>query len=128
MAAIDPAADPRNLTLMALAAVFLGFSSATQDIVIDAYRIESTDPELQAIMSSTYIAGYRIAMIVAGAGALFLASYFGTEPGHYDYTAWRSTYLAMAFSILGLKIGVTVRGIDCCAKSYPDFIKAIMIS
>ena len=97
MAAIDPAADPGNLTLMAFAAVFLGFSSATQDIVIDAYRIESTDAELQAIMSSTYIAGYRVAMIVAGAGALFLASYFGTEPGHYDYTAWRSTYLAMAF-------------------------------
>ena len=92
MAMIDPAADPENLTVMALAAVFLGFSSATQDIVIDAYRIESAESELQAMMSSSYIAGYRIAMIVAGAGALFLASYFGTEAGAYRYAAWRSTW------------------------------------
>ncbi|MGR9105648.1 MAG: AmpG family muropeptide MFS transporter [Gammaproteobacteria bacterium] len=103
MAMIDPAADSRNLTIMALAAVFLGFSSATQDIVIDAYRIESGDRDLQAMMSSAYIAGYRIGMIVAGAGALFLASYFGTEPDAYSYAAWRSTYLVMACTmVLGL--------------------------
>lgn len=100
MAMIDPATGTRSLTVMALAAVFLGFSSATQDIVIDAYRIESVDTNLQAMMSSCYIAGYRIGMIVAGAGALFLASYFGTEPGAYHYEAWRSTYLIMALTML----------------------------
>jgi PAT family beta-lactamase induction signal transducer AmpG len=103
MATVDPAAGSRNLTVMALAAVFLGFSSATQDIVIDAYRIESANSELQAMMSSSYIAGYRIGMIIAGAGALFLASHFGSEPGAYSYTAWRSTYLVMA---LGMSVGV----------------------
>ena len=68
MALIDPAQGQTSLTMMALAAVLLGFSSATQDIVIDAYRIESADVSLQALMSSTYIAGYRIGMLVAGAG------------------------------------------------------------
>ncbi|MCI0668744.1 MAG: MFS transporter [Methylococcaceae bacterium] len=103
MAMIDPAADSRNLMVMALAAVFLGFSAATQDIVIDAYRIESADPDLQAMMSSSYIAGYRVGMIAAGAGALFLASHFGTEAGAYSYAAWRYTYLIMA---LGMLLGV----------------------
>lgn len=99
MAMIDPA-TATSLSLMALAAVFLGFSSATQDIVIDAYRIESANRDLQAMMSSSYIAGYRIGMIVAGAGALLLASYFGTQAQAYSYPAWRSTYLIMALTML----------------------------
>ena len=96
MALIDPAQGHTSLTMMALAAVLLGFSSATQDIVIDAYRIESADVSLQALMSSTYIAGYRIGMLVAGAGALFLASDFGSTRDAYDYQAWQSAYLIMA--------------------------------
>lgn len=100
MGSIDPAAGQQNLTLMALAAVLLGFSSATQDIVIDAYRIEAVETRLQAMMSSTYIAGYRLGMIVAGAGALFLAAWLGSEKGHYLYTAWRWTYFAMAATML----------------------------
>ncbi len=94
MALVDPAQG--HLTAMALAAVLLGFSSATQDIVIDAYRIESADVSLQALMSSTYIAGYRIGMLVSGAGALFLASAFGSAKGAYDYQAWQEAYLIMA--------------------------------
>ncbi len=85
---------------MALAAVALGFSSATQDIVIDAYRIESAETRLQALMSSTYIAGYRIGMVVSGAGALYLASWLGSEKSHYVYEAWRLTYFAMAAVML----------------------------
>lgn len=117
MALIDPAAGPHSLTLMAVAAVFLGFSSATQDIVIDAYRIEAADQNLQAMMSSSYIAGYRIGMIVAGAGALLLANYFGTELGAYQYDAWRSTYLIMAMAmsvglITTLTVSEPVRGSD----------------
>jgi len=89
--------DPQDgLTTMALAAVLLGFSSATQDVVIDAFRIESANPRLQAMLSSTYIAGYRVAMIAAGAGALYLAQYFGSTKELYNYEAWRNTYLCMA--------------------------------
>ena len=96
MAMIDPDQGQNSLTMMALAAVLLGFSSATQDIVIDAYRIESADVSLQALMSSSYIAGYRIGMLVSGAGTLFLASDFGSAMGAYDYLAWQSAYLLMA--------------------------------
>jgi len=100
MALTDPAAGESALTVMAFAAVALGFSSATQDIVIDAYRIESAPTEEQAMTSSTYIAGYRIGMIVAGAGALYLATYFGSTKEAYSYTAWMYTYAAMATVML----------------------------
>jgi len=98
MAFINPAED--TLTAMAWAAVLLGFSSATQDIVLDAYRIESAESELQALMSSSYIAGYRIGMLIAGAGALFLASYLGSTMVEYNYSAWKYSYLAMALMML----------------------------
>ena len=94
MAFVDPASG--TLAMMAWAAVMLGFSSATQDVVIDAYRIESAESDLQALMSSSYIAGYRIGMIIAGAGALFLASYWGSTMNNYNYLAWQGTYIAMA--------------------------------
>ena len=100
MSLTDPASGQSALTQMALAAVLLGFSSATQDVVIDAYRIEAAPADLQALMSSTYIAGYRIGMLVAGAGALFLAGSLGSEPGAYNYEAWRTTYLVMALVML----------------------------
>lgn len=96
MAFTDPASGGSSLTVMALGAVALGFSSATQDIVIDAYRIECAPADEQAMISSTYIAGYRIGMIVAGAGALYLASYFGTTKEEYSYDAWMMTYAVMA--------------------------------
>jgi MFS transporter, PAT family, beta-lactamase induction signal transducer AmpG len=99
MALVNPAGGGNSLTCMALAAVLLGFSSATQDIVIDAYRIECVDSSLQALLSSVYIAGYRIGMLVAGAGSLFLASFFGTSKEAYSYSAWCSTYLAMAVAM-----------------------------
>ena len=103
MAMQDPSSGGSSLTYMAVAAVLLGFSSATQDIVIDAYRIESAEIKLQALMSSTYIAGYRLGMLTAGAGALYLASWFGSDSGQYLYTAWRFTYLGMAaFMLVGI--------------------------
>ncbi len=108
MAFIDPATST-TLVAMAWAAVFLGFSSATQDIVIDAYRIEAVDSDLQALMSSTYIAGYRIGMLLAGAGALFLASYFGSTMDNYSYQAWQWTYLAMAsVMLIGVITTITI--------------------
>lgn len=96
MAMIDPA---QGLTGMAVAVVLLGFSSASQDIVIDAYRIEVVKKEYQAAMSAMYIAGYRIGMLVSGAGGLYLASYFGIE-NQYSYEAWQITYFIMAMIML----------------------------
>lgn len=107
MAIIDPSVSEKNLSLMALAAVLLGFSSATQDIAIDAFRIESANADLQAILASTYIAGYRIGMIVAGAGSLFLAESFGSKMGAYSHVAWMKTYFIMALC-MGVGIVTTL--------------------
>jgi PAT family beta-lactamase induction signal transducer AmpG len=107
MSQINPALGEEQLILMAFAAIFLGFSSATQDIVIDAYRIESADASLQALMSSTYIAGYRIGMLASGAGALVLASQLGSVVGSYSYSAWHWTYIGMAL-FMGVGIITTL--------------------
>ena len=82
----------------AVGSVLIAFSSASQDIVIDAYRIESAPQKMQGALSSMYIAGYRIAMLVAGAGSLLLASYLGVEV--YDTNVWKTVYLTMAFLML----------------------------
>jgi PAT family beta-lactamase induction signal transducer AmpG len=103
MALIDPSSSDSALTLMAFAAVALGFSSATQDIVIDAYRIEAVSSELQALMSSMYISGYRLGMIVAGAGTLLLAGWFNSAELEYSYDAWRLAYLCM---VAAMAIGI----------------------
>ncbi len=100
MAMTNPAASDHSLAIMALGALLLGFSSATQDIVIDAYRIESAERQLQALMAATYVAGYRIGMIVAGAGALFLAAGLGSAKDSYSYSAWQTTYFIMAAVML----------------------------
>ena len=79
----------------------LAFFSATQDILIDAFRIESASQSLQGPLSSMYIAGYRVAMLVAGAGSLWLASFFGTEI--YDQNVWKKVYLIMSiFMFIGV--------------------------
>lgn len=103
MSSVDPQTNVDSLTVMAIGAVLLGFSSATQDIVIDAYRIESADKDMQSILSATYIAGYRIGMLTAGAGGLFLASYFGSTKELYSFSAWSNTYLVM---IVVMMVGV----------------------
>lgn len=100
MAMTDPAQGQSSLVQMAIGAVLLGFSAATQDIVIDAYRIELAEASMQSALAATYNAGYRIAMIVAGAGALFLASGFGSEKESYIYQAWQYTYFIMAAIML----------------------------
>lgn len=104
MAMTNPQVGIRSsLEMMALFAVVLGFASATQDIAIDAFRIESDTQDMQALLSSTYIAGYRIGMIVAGAGALVIASQLGSTAENYNYEAWRTTYFVMAATmIIGL--------------------------
>lgn len=75
-----------NLGVVAVFAVCIGFASATQDIVIDAWRIEAAEAERQGMMAASYQWGYRIAQIVAGALALALADAFG----------WALSYTVMA--------------------------------
>ncbi len=104
MASVDPI---YGLSTMAFGAVALGFSSATQDVVIDAYRIECAEPKAQALLSSSYIAGYRIGMVVAGAGGLYLAYLFGSRPEAYIYSAWQKTYLLMAL-VMGVGVLTTL--------------------
>ena len=109
MAHSDPG-TPQGLAAMAVGAVALGFSSATQDIVIDAYRIEAADKSMQALLSSAYVAGYRVGMLVAGAVALYLAAWFGTTANDYRYDAWKWTYLCMAATMLvGVATTLAVR-------------------
>ncbi len=79
--------DPSTGALeIAVAAVAVAFLSATQDIVVDAYRTDSLHDDERGKGSATYVIGYRVAMIVAGAGALMLA----------DHITWRAVYLIMA--------------------------------
>ncbi|MGH1431187.1 MAG: AmpG family muropeptide MFS transporter [Neptuniibacter sp.] len=89
-----------DLEHMAMLAIVVALSSATQDIVIDAYRIESAGERLQAAMAATYMAGYRIAMIVAGAGALAVAAWAAADSNLYDPAAWKVAYLSMAACML----------------------------
>lgn len=90
--------DPKNQTLqMALLSVFVAFFSATQDIVIDAYRRESLRDEELGIGATLSVYGYRIAMLVSGAAALGMATRLG----------WSNTYLVMA-GIMGLGLIVTL--------------------
>ena len=91
--------DPsKNLFYTAVGIVFIAFASATQDIVIDAFRIESESIEKQGALSSMYLAGYRIAMIVSGAGSLWLATYFGVEV--YSQDTWKKVYQIMGCLML----------------------------
>ena len=110
MAASDPAGGA--LGAMAAGAVLLGFSSATQDIAIDACRIEMApgDAAMQSAMSATYTVGYRIGMICSGAGSLKLASYLGSTKEHYLYGAWQQSYWLMAaLSLVGIATTLWMR-------------------
>lgn len=110
MAFSNPALGQAYLYQMAVGAVLLGFSAATQDIVIDAYRIELAETQIQTVLAATYNAGYRIGMIIAGAGALFLAASLGTAKGNYIYSAWKITYLAMAaVMLIGILTTLVIR-------------------
>ncbi|MCU4674915.1 MFS transporter [Catenovulum sp. 2E275] len=94
-------ANPQTLLwLFCILALAVAFSSATQDIVIDAFRIDSAPQELQAAMAATYLAGYRIAMIVSGAGSLVLAAWFAPNETQFSNLAWQSTYMVMALLVL----------------------------
>jgi PAT family beta-lactamase induction signal transducer AmpG len=103
----DPATELGTMVLLAL---LVAFSSATQDIAIDAWRIEATALEYQGAMSAAYQLGYRIALIVAGAGCLFLAAEYG----------WQVAYLAMAgLALIGILTTLSVPEPDSSSRGAP---------
>ena len=105
MAFNDPQQSLQPVVWCALA---VAFGSATQDIALDAFRIESADADHQAALAASYQTGYRLAMIWAGAGVLWLASRAETAPvagavnaaQAYQHGAWQTAYLVMAASML----------------------------
>jgi len=82
-----------------LFAFLTAFAAASQDVTIDGWRIDAAPIERQGMMSAVYQFGYRLAMLCAGAGALYLA----------DFASWRAAYLAMA--------GLTLVGMGACLLS-----------
>ena len=91
MASVDPAED---IYIMAALAVFVAFASASQDIVLDAYRIENFSDEEQGAGAATFVFGYRLGVLFSGAIALFLA----------EGLSWGTVYVIMSFGAL---IGIT---------------------
>ena len=93
--------DPQqSLQPVVWGALAVAFGSATQDIALDAYRIESAGSERQAALSATYQTGYRLAMIWAGAGVLWIAARAEVSgAGAYQHGAWQVAYLVMAASM-----------------------------
>src|ERR1051326_266899 len=87
----DPAHAP---WLVALAALLVATASATQDIVIDAFRIESLNENEQAAGMASYVAAYRVGMLVSSAGALYVVSGFETL-GFTKSGAWSAGYAVM---------------------------------
>ena len=98
MAWLDPQVALEPLVWCALV-VALG--SATQDIALDAFRIESADTQHQAALAATYQTGYRFAMIWSGAGVLWVAARAsGADENVYQQGAWQTAYLVMAASMV----------------------------
>lgn len=83
MALTDPA---QQRWLVALWAIIAAFGSATQDIAVDAYRVEAVEPHQQGAMAASYVTGYRVAVLAAGAGALHIAA----------FSNWTAAYGVMA--------------------------------
>jgi PAT family beta-lactamase induction signal transducer AmpG len=92
----DPIAAP---AMIALGALIVAAASATQDIVIDAFRVESLPENEQAAGAASYVAAYRVAMLVSSAGALFLVSGFQSI-GFSRQGGWSASYMVMAALVL----------------------------
>lgn len=100
MAFYDPAT---HLHVLVGFALLTAFASATQDIALDAFRIESAELSRQAAMAAAYQVGYRAAMICASAGALWIAAAFDPDEATYQHAPWTIAYLFMgAFMGVGI--------------------------
>jgi PAT family beta-lactamase induction signal transducer AmpG len=91
MASVD---THSQLATIAACAILVAFCSATQDVSIDAFRIESTDSEFQGAMAAMYVLGYRLALLVAGAGSFYIAEFFNWHTAYFVMAA------AMSFGVI----------------------------
>lgn len=100
LSACDPSVSPFGV---AIGALLVATASATQDIIVDAFRVESLDESEQAAGMASYVAAYRIGMLVSTAGALFLVSGFESALGFGRHAAWSAGYIVMAaFVLIGI--------------------------
>ena len=126
--------DPRVAIMPVVwCALVVAFGSATQDIALDAYRIESADTDRQAALAAAYQTGYRLAMIWAGAGVLWIAARAEVATvAHYDPAAWRTAYLCMAAS-MGIGVATVLLSPEptarvlAQAKSMQDWLQITLI-
>ncbi|MGP0172007.1 AmpG family muropeptide MFS transporter [Pseudomonas sp. NCHU5208] len=103
--------DPQtHLSWLIALAVLVAFASATQDIAVDAYRLEILGDTHQAALAAAYMTGYRVAALLATAGALYFAEGFGSTAQDYQFSAWTGTYLVFALLMLpGLLTSIWMR-------------------
>jgi MFS transporter, PAT family, beta-lactamase induction signal transducer AmpG len=92
----DPASAPG---MVALGALMVATASSTQDIVIDAFRVEALNENEQAAGMASYVAAYRVAMLVSSAGALYVVTGFESV-GFGKQEAWSASYMVMAALVL----------------------------
>jgi PAT family beta-lactamase induction signal transducer AmpG len=105
IAAMAFASPKGDLAWLAALAVLVAFTSASQDIVFDAYRTDVAQPEQRGLAAAFTVVGYRIAMLTSGAAALVLVAGSGVVPP----LGWRSTYLVMA-ALMGIGAIATLWG------------------
>ncbi len=110
--------DPSvSIPLITFGAVMVATASATQDIVIDAFRVESLDTSEQAAGMASYVAAYRVGMLVSGAGVLALVAWFEYR-GLPRGTAWTWGYAASA-ALMGIGLATTLLAREPDAPARP---------
>ena len=131
MASTDPQQDLARVVWCALA---VAFGSATQDIALDAFRIESANTDRQAALAAAYQTGYRLAMIWAGAGVLWIAARAEVAGAPlYQPGAWQTAYLVMAASMLVGVVTVLVsrepaRIVMPAARNAAEWLRSVLIA
>ena len=130
MASTDPQVDLHRVVWCALA---VAFGSATQDIALDAFRIESANTDRQAALAAAYQTGYRLAMIWAGAGVLWIAARAEVAGvSAYQPGAWQTAYLVMAASMLVGVVTVLVsrepaRVVMPAARNAAEWLRSVLV-
>jgi PAT family beta-lactamase induction signal transducer AmpG len=108
----------QDIAITAIAATFVSIFAASQDIIIDALRIEILTKEEQPLGASMYSYGYRFAMLTSGAGSLFLA----------DYISWNLVFFVMSLTILvGIIAIFFLEEPKCSQERLNNLVKPIII-
>jgi len=111
------------LTLVAVAALLVAVASATQDILIDAFRVESLDKNEQAAGMASYVAAYRVSNLISTAGALYLVSAWEWL-GAGKHAAWSLAYIVMAaLCVIGMLATFFATEPEASKVSDADWVK-----